>query len=62
MAQNEKLTRHHVIFSNPPIFHLEQSLKFEGCKSEKIDAMGMDIAQPTWLSGCSKKDHLEIKH
>ena len=38
---------------------LEQSLKFKACKSKKNDAMGMDVAQPIWLSGCTEKGHLQ---
>jgi hypothetical protein len=37
-----------VIFSNPPIFHFEKTMK----KSEKVNSKGMHVAQSIWLSGC----------
>ena len=46
-----------IIFQNHKslTFHLKKIMRFSSWKSGKINAKGMDMAQPIWLSGCSKK-------
>jgi hypothetical protein len=46
------------------IFQIHQFsiLHFGTCKSGKIDAKGMDVAKPIWLSGCPGKGHFNSKN
>ena len=52
-------------FSKPtnfPFSILKKLLKSEACKSGKIEAKGMDGAQPIWLSGCPEKGNFIAKN
>ena len=48
-------------FTNIQFTILEQFLQFKACKSGKIDAIGIEVAQQIKLSGCPTKGYFTTK-